>query len=214
MSLQLYMHPLSSYTHKALIALYENDLPFTPLRVDEPEIGAAFRVLWPVGRFPVLRDDARGAVITEATTIIEYLAVHCPGPVDLIPSDRAAAVKVRERDRFFDNYLHTPMQKFAFDARRPPEARDAYGVDEARALYRTALDVLEADMATRTWAVGETFTLADCAAAPALFYGDRFFGPFARTHPNAMAYLARLKARPSYARALREAEPFFHMLPG
>jgi glutathione S-transferase len=213
MTLELYLHPLSSYCHKALIAFYENDIPFEPKRVDDPAVYAQLKSLWPMARFPVLRDASRGVMIPESSIIIEYLACHYPGPVKLIPDDPDRALAVRLADRFFDNYLHTPMQKFAFDRMRPADKRDAYGVEEARALYRSGLDRLESEMAGRSWAVGHDFTLADCAAAPVLFYGNRFFGPFQDSHPRAMAYLDRLIARPSYARALREAEPYMHLLP-
>jgi glutathione S-transferase len=213
MALELYLHPLSSYCHKVLIALYENGIPFEPKRVDDPAVARELKAMWPVARFPVLRDTSRGVTVPESSIIIEYLALHYPGPVKLLPDDPDGALQVRLCDRFFDNYLHAPMQKFAFDSMRPAEKRDAYGVEEAKAMHRTALDRLESDMAGRTWAMGDDFTLADCAAAPVLFYGDRFFGPFRETHPRTMAYLARLMARPSYARALREAEPYMHLVP-
>jgi glutathione S-transferase len=213
MTLELYLHPLSSYCHKALIAFYENDVPFEPKRVDDPVVNAQLKSLWAMARFPLLRDTSRGVTVPESSIIIEYLARHYPGPVKLIPDDPDRAIAVRLADRFFDNYLHAPMQKFAFDRMRPPDKRDAYGVEEAKAQYRTALDRFESEIAGRAWAMGNDFTLADCAAAPTLFYGDRFFGPFRESHPHAMAYLERLKARPSYARALREAEPFMHLLP-
>ena len=213
-SLKLYLHPLSSYCHKALIAFYENDIPFEVRRVDDPEANAALKGKWPVGRFPALQDDARGAFVAEASIIIEYLGLHYPGPVKLIPEDPDLALQARLRDRVFDNYLHPAVQKFAADAMRPAGARDPYGVEEARRTFTTALDMVEADMATRTWAIGEAFTLADCAAAPALYYGDRLLRPFRDSHPNCAAYLDRLMARPSYARCLKEAEPFFHLLPG
>ncbi|HXS26806.1 MAG TPA: glutathione S-transferase family protein [Steroidobacteraceae bacterium] len=214
MALELYLHPLSSYCHKVLIAFYENDVPFEPKLVDDPAVFAELQSLWPLARFPVLRDSSRSVTLPESSIIIEYLARHFPGPAKLIPDDPDRALHVRLVDRFFDNYLHTPMQKFAFDRNRPPDKRDAYGVDEAKALYRRGLDRFESEMtAGRRWAAGDDFTLADCSAAPALFYGDRFYGPFRQSHPAAMSYLDRLKARPSYARALREAEPYMHMLP-
>lgn len=212
-TLKLYMHPLSSYTHKTLIAFYENDIPFEARVLGDAAAAGELKALWPVGRFPVLRDEARGRTIPESSAIVEYLALHHPGPVRLIPDDPDLAIEARMRDRFFDNYLHAPVQKFAFDARRPEGRHDTYGVEEAKAMYRTALDILEAEIAGRTWIVGDAFTLADCAAAPALFYGERFYGPFRDSHPNALAYLDRLMARPSYARALREAEPYFGLLP-
>jgi glutathione S-transferase len=151
-----------------------------------------------MGKFPLLQDERRDALVPESTIIIEYLALHYPGRVKLIPDDPDQARDVRLRDRFFDNYLHTPMQKLPADRMRPPEQRDAFG---------------EAALAGRTWALGDQFTMADCAAAPALFYGNRFYGPFDDTHPRAMAYLARLMARPSYARVLQEAQPYMHLLP-
>lgn len=214
MSLALYLHPLSSYCHKALIAFYENDIPFEPKRVDDPAVFGELKSLWPMARFPVLRDASRGVTVPESSIIIEYLARHYPGAVKLIPDDADRAIQVRLADRFFDNYLHTPMQKFASDRLRPADKRDPYGLEEAGALYRRALDQLEPQLAGRSWALGDEFTLADCAAAPALFYGNRFYGPFRETHPRAMAYLDRLMGRPSYARALREAEPYMHLLPG
>jgi glutathione S-transferase len=213
MTLKLYMHPLSSYCHKALIAFYENDIPFEARVVDGAAAAAELRKLWPIGKFPVLRDEGRDQLIPESTIIIEYLALHYPGRMKLIPEDPDLARQVRMRDRFFDNYLHTPMGKLPADRLRPVERRDPYGVDEARTLYRTALDMLESEIGGRTWIMGDAFTMADCAAAPALCYGERFYGPFARSHPNAMAYLGRLRARPSFARALREAEPYMHLLP-
>ncbi len=212
MALILYLHPLSSYCHKALIAFYENDIPFDPRLLDSSSF-AVFKKLWPLGKFPVLHDEDRNQLIPESTVIIEYLTVHYPGPVRLVPEDPDLAREVRFRDRFFDNYLHTPMQKFAGDALRPAERRDPYGVEEAKKAYGVALDFLESDIRGKTWAAGEEFSMADCAAAPALFYGDRFYGPFRDTHPNAMAYLDRLLARSSYARALREAQPYMHLLP-
>ena len=213
MSLELFLHPLSSYTQKVLIALYENDIRFVAKRLDDPAVAREWEQLSPLRRFPILRDVQRGRVIPESTIIIEYLQTHFPGKVKLIPADPDLAWQVRLRDRFFDNYLHTPMQKLPFDLRRPEADRDAYGVREAKAMFITALESVDAEMAARTWAMGDEFTMADCAAAPALFYGNRFFGPFRRTHPNALAYLDRLMARPSYARALEEAKPFMHLLP-
>ncbi len=212
MSLSLYLHPLSSYCHKVLIAFYENDIAFQP-RITDAEGFAELKKSWPMGRFPVLRDESRGQLIPESSIIIEYLARHYPGPVKLIPEDPELALQVRLHDRIFDCYLHTPMQRFAEDRLRPAEKRDPFGLDAARAAYVTALDMVEADISRKTWAVGDEFTMADCAAAPALFYGERFYGSFRKTHPNTLAYLDRLMARPSYARALKEAQPYMHLLP-
>ena len=213
MTLELYMHPLSSYTHKVLIALYENATQFEAKLLSDKAVAAELKARWPVMRFPALYDRARDWFVPEASIIIEYLTQHYPGHTKLIPGDLDLARQVRLRDRFFDNYLHTPMQKVAFDARRPQSARDPYGINEARELYRTALDMVEQEIDGKTWAMGDAFTMADCAAAPALYYGDRLLLPFRKTHPKSAAYLDRLMARPSYARALKEAEPFFHLLP-
>jgi len=213
LNLKLYLHPLSSYCHKALIAFYENDIPFEARLLDNATVAEELKRLWPIGRFPVLRDESRGWTIPESSIIIEYLALHYPGKVKLIPEDPDLARQVRMRDRFFDNYMHTPMQKYAFESLRPQDRRDPYGLEEAKRLYRTALDMLDSEMAGKAWAMGDEFTMADCAAAPPLFYGNRFYGPFRSTHKNAAAYLDRLMARPSYARALKEAEPYMHMLP-
>ena len=213
MALELFLHPLSSYCHKVLIALYENDVPFEAKRVDDPVVAREWEMLWPLKHFPILRDVKRGRVVPESTIIIEYLDTHFPGKVKLIPDDSDLAWQVRLRDRFYDNHLHVYVQKFAGDNLRPQGKKDAYGVDDARARFVRALDLVDAEMARRTWAAGDTFTMADCAAAPAIFYGNRFFGPFRESHPNALAYLDRLMARPSYARALQEAKPFMHLLP-
>lgn len=213
MSLQLFLHPLSSYCHKVLIALYENDIAFEVKRVDDPAVAPEYEKLSPLKRFPILRDVKRGRVIPESTIIIEYLEIHFPGRVGLIPKDAELAWQVRLRDRFFDQYVHASMQKFAADRLRPQGQKDPYGLEESKALFVKALGLIEAEMTDKTWAMGEAFTLADCAAAPALYYGNRFFGPFRDTHPNALAYLDRLMARPSYARALEEAKPFMHLLP-
>lgn len=213
MSLELFMHPLSSYCHKVLIALYENEIPFAIKRVDDPTVDREYERLWPLKHFPILRDVKRNRIVPESTIIIEYLQTHFPGKVKLIPDDPDLALQVRLRDRLFDNYLHAKMQKFADNNLRPEGKRDPYGVDQARAEFVKALGLVDAEIAHGTWAVGGAFTLADCAAAPAIFYGNRFFGPFRETHPHALAYLDRLMKRPSYARALEEAKPFMHLLP-
>jgi len=213
MSLELFLHPLSSYCHKVLIALYENDIAFQVKSLGDPAVAREFAALSPLKKFPILRDLERGQVVPESTTIIEYLQSFYPVRVKLIPDDPDLAWQVRARDRFCDNYLHAAMQKFAGDHLRPHDKRDPYGVDEAKTLFVKALGVIEVEMARRTWAIGNTFTMADCAAGPPIFYGNRFYGPFRETHPNALAYLDRLMARPSYARVLEEAKPFMHLLP-
>jgi glutathione S-transferase len=214
MSLTLYFHPLASYCHKALIALYENDTPFTPNIVDlsnESERAALLK-LWPIGKFPVLRDDARNQTIPESTVIVEYLDRHYPGRTQFIPADADSAWPTRLRDRFYDLYVHEPMQKIVGDRLRPSGKKDPHGVEEARARLQTSYRIIDDEMAAQTWAAGDAFSLADCAAAPALFYANEVM-PFGETHKNVAAYFGRLKARPSYARVLKEAEPYFAMFP-
>lgn len=214
MTLKLYFHPLASFCWKPLIALYENGTPFEPLIVDlgDPQSAAAFRRVWPIGKFPVLRDEARNRTVPESTAIVEYLDLHYPGGTKLVPDDPDLARDVRLQDRFYDHYVHHPMQKIVTDRIRPAGKNDPHGVEEARALLRTALDMVERDMAGKTWTAGDSFTMADCAAAPALFYADKVM-PFAPDHVTAMAYLTRLKERPSFARVLKEAEPYFKFFP-
>ena len=211
MSLTLHMHPLSSYCHKVLIALYELEAPFETAFLDlgDAQARERFLALWPVGKMPVLEDPEQGVVLPESSIIIDYLNHRFGG--ELIPQDPAKALEVRAQDRFFDQYVHTPMGAITWDRLRPAEARDPYGVKRAEAQLALAYDMIETRMAGRTWAAGDGFSLADCAAAPALFYADGRVPIGDR--PNVRAYLERLKARPSYARALKEAEPYFHMVP-
>lgn len=202
--LQLFAHPFSSYCQKVLIALYENDTPFTWRRVDEPEAMAELAARWPFRQFPILVDG--DATIVEATIIIEHLGLHHPGPVTLLPDDPAVALDVRALDRFFDNYVMTPQQKIVFDSLREPGDRDPVGVSQARSMLGTAYTWLDLHMADREWAGGD-FSLADCAAAPALFYAD-WTHAIPAHFGNVHAYRRRLLARPSFARAVDEARPF------
>jgi glutathione S-transferase len=214
MSLTLYFHPLSSFCQKALIALYENDTPFEPTVVNffDEASAAAFKKIWPIGKFPVLRDEARDRTVPESSIIIEYLAQHYPGQSRLVPEDADLARQTRLRDRFFDLYLHMPMQKVVTDKLRPAGKNDAYGVEEAKGMIRTALGMLDQDIATKTWAMGDAFTMADCAAGPPLFFINMLM-PLGAAHRNAAAYLDRLTKRPSFARALKEAEPYLALVP-
>ena len=207
MSLQLFFHPFSSYSQKALIALYENATPFTArtLSPDDPATGAEFAARWPIKRFPILVDGEH--TILEATAVIEYLDAIHPGPVRLLPPDARAAVDARMMDRVFDNYISTPQQKLVYDALRAPEARDAQGVAEARATLETAYAWLDERMRTRQWAAADAFGLADCSAAPALFYAD-WSHKIPERFTHLLAYRARLLARPSFARAVDAARPF------
>jgi glutathione S-transferase len=214
MSLTLHYHPLSSFCWKALIALYENGVPFTPKLVDlgNPAERAALVRLWPIGKFPVLQDDARGEIVPESSVIIEYLDRHYPGRVRLIPDDADSAWQTRLRDRFYDLYVHLPMQKIMGDRLRADGKKDPHGVEEARAQLRTSYAMIERQMAAAMWASGDDFSLADCAAAPALFYGTMVV-PFGDDQKCLAAYFERLKARPSFARVLKEAAPYFGMVP-
>jgi glutathione S-transferase len=214
MSLTLHFHPLASFCWKALIALYENDTSFTPNLVDlgNPAERAALLKMWPIGKFPVLRDDARGEIVPESSVIIEYLDRHYPGRTRFIPEDPDLALQTRLRERFYDLYVHLPMQKIMGDRMRPAASRDPHGVEEARAQLRTSYRMIEQQMAAGTWAMGDGFGLADCAALPPLFYGN-MVEPFGDANKNLAAYVDRLKARPSVARVMREAEPYFNMVP-
>ena len=214
MSLTLHFHPLSSFCHKVLIALYENDTPFQKNIVNlmDPADAAAFKQLWPCGQFPALRDEARRLTIPESSIIIEYLDRYYPGKTRFIPANPDLAWQVRLKDRFYDLQLHLHMQKVVGDRLRPDGKKDPHGVEDARRRLTIALDVIDAEMAGKTWAVGDDFTMADCAAAPPLFYINKVF-PLADTHRNAAAYLRRLLERPSYAQAIAEATPYFSMFP-
>lgn len=215
MTLKLYLHPLASYCWKVLLALYESDTAFEGVSIDlqDPADRAKLASLWPFAKFPLLHDEARDQVVAESTIIIEYLAQHYPGRAELIPADPDAARNVRFQDRFFDLYVHTPMQTLVFDRIRPADAKDPYGVAQARAALASAYVHLERELAARPFAAGASFSMADCAAAPALYYANRIV-PLGTTFPNTAAYLERLLGRPSFQRVLREAEPYFAMFPG
>ena len=212
MPLTLHYHPLSSFCWKALIALYENETPFALNKVDlsSPAERDALLKLSPIGRFPVLEDTGRSEVVPESSVIIEYLDRHYPGRVRFIPSDPHAALQVRLRDRFLDLYIHLQMQKIVGDRLRPKGAKDPHGVEQARAQIRKSYDILEGQI-TGSWAMGANFGLADCAAAPALFYAGQL-EPFG-DRKQLSAYLERLEDRPSFARVLKQAEPYFAMFP-
>jgi glutathione S-transferase len=214
MSLTLHFHPLASFCWKPLIALYENDVSFTPNLVDlgNPAERAALVKLWGVGKFPVLGDSARNETVPESSIIVEYLDLNYGGRTRFVPDNPAQALQTRLRDRFYDLYVHLPMQKIMLDRLRPADKKDPQGVEEARAQLLISYAMIEQQMANGTWATGEDFSLADCAAAPSLFYGSMVV-PFEETQKNLAAYFERLKARPSFARVLKEAEPYFQMVP-
>jgi glutathione S-transferase len=214
MSLTLYYHPLASFCHKVLIALYESGTPFEARIVDlmDDADGAQFRDMWPVGKIPVLRDEARNRTVPETTIIIEYLEQHYPGAHPLLPSDEDKRLDARLWDRFFDLYVQVPMQKIVIDRLRPENERDARGVADAEAALPIAYGMLDKHIAGREWAAGDSFGLADCAAAPSLFYAD-IVVPFAATYPHVASYFERLLQRPSVARTFVEARPYFHNFP-
>jgi glutathione S-transferase len=214
MSLKLYYHPLASFCHKALIAFYENGVPFQPIIVDlfDERSSAAFRAVWPMAKMPVLRDDARDHTVAESTIIVEYLEAYHPGTTRFLPADPDGAWQTRMWDRFYDHYVQEPMQKIVTDQLRPAGKNDAHGVEQAKAQLHEAYALIEHELRAKTWMMGDAFTLADCAAAPALFYANTVL-PFGDTHGRMTAYLRRLMVRPSFARVLKEAEPYFRLFP-
>jgi glutathione S-transferase len=213
MTLELYFHPLSSYCQKALVALYENDTPFQGRQIDLSDAAqrAALTKLWPIAKFPVLHDHARDQIVPEASIIVEYLAQHYPGPSKLVPADSDRARQTRMRDRFYDLYVNDQVGKIVTDKFRPEGQHDLLGVEAAKARIREAYAMIDQDLADKTWAMGDTFTMADCAAAPALFYANILIP--VEAHRHAASYLGRLMERPSFARAVREAAPYLAMMP-
>ncbi len=212
--MRLYFHPFASFCQKVLVALYENDVPFEPHVVDlgDEASSAEFKRIWPIGKFPVLRDEARARTIPESSMIIEYLARHYPGKIELIPEDADLAWETRLRDRFYDLYVNVPMQKIVTDRLRPAGRNDPHGVEEARRQLQTAYGLIDQEMETRTWAIGDRFSMADCAAAPAMYYANLVM-PFDDAHRNAAAYLGRLMERSSFARVVEEAKPYRALFP-
>jgi len=208
MSLTLHFHPLASYCWKALIALYEKELDFELRMVNlgDPAGRAAFAALWPIAKMPVLEDAARGAVVPETSIIVEYLQLAHPGPVRLLPDDLMAALDVRFLDRFFDLYVMGNMQVPVADRLRPEGTQDALGVERARQKLHVAYDWLEGEIGD-AWAAGDRFTLADCAAAPSLFYAD-WVEEIGDSRPRLKAYRGRLLAHPVVARAVDEGRPY------
>lgn len=212
--LKLYAHPLASFCHKVLIALYEAETAFEMLQVDllDHEEAKAFAEVWPVGKMPVLRDDSRDVTLPETSIIIEYLDQHYPGAQPLLPADAVLRLDVRLWDRFYDLYVQQPMQKIVVDRLRPEGARDAFGVTAARHDLQTAYGLIESEMLRKTFAAGDSFTMADCAAAPALFFAG-IVEPFPESSVATRAYLERLLARPSVGRVITEARPYFEYFP-
>ncbi|MDB5453891.1 MAG: glutathione S-transferase [Caulobacteraceae bacterium] len=212
MPLTLYYHPLSSYCWKALIGLYENGVAFDPVIVDlgDASSRAAFQAIWPAGKFPVLKDGE--TVVPEATVILEYLDSFHPGPVRFVPSDPGAAWRTRLADRVFDLHLHQHMQRIVADRLRPADDKDPYGVADERTKLVGGYRLAEHLLADGETLSGGAFGLAECAAFPALHYGDKVH-PIGPEFPRLRAYLERLTARPSVQRVLDEAQPYFQYFP-
>lgn len=214
MSLTLYYHPLASFCWKVQIALYENGTPFAReiVNLGDSQSRARFFDVWPIGKMPVLRDDARDRTVPETTIIIEYLDHYYPGAQKLLPGNEELRLDARLWDRFFDLYVQQPMQRIVAQRLHPEAERDPRAVPESTATLQTAYDMLERRLATRTWAIGDAFSMADCAAFPALFYSSTLV-PFGEARPNIAAYFERLVQRPSVIRVLDEARPYFKYYP-
>jgi len=212
MSLTLYYHPLSSFCWKTLIALYEADIPFAPRLVNlgDPADRSAFQAVWPLAKFPVLRDDVAGRTIPESSIIIDYLVRTQHPAASLIPAHPDEALRTRLLDRLIDSYIHLPFQQIVSERLRPEGHHDPYGVERNRDAIRAGYDLI-APMIAGPWAMGGDFTAADCAALPALFYAD--YAVKLAGWPALSAYLDRLKTRPSVARVLVEAGPYFQYFP-
>jgi glutathione S-transferase len=207
MTLALYGHPFSSYTQKVLIALYENNTPyeFRSIGPDTPQHSAEWLRRWPLRKFPLLVDGDRN--VAETSIIIEYLQLNYPGPVRLLPADPMAALEVRFLDRFFDLHVMSAVQHAVDGALTGDPVKRQEGLTLTVEKLERAYAWLEGQLADKTWAAGSDFTLADCAAAPALFYAD-WTHRISDAFPVLHAYRARLLARPSFARAVEEARPF------
>ncbi|MBB3891635.1 glutathione S-transferase [Phenylobacterium haematophilum] len=209
MSLVLHFHPLSSYCHKVLIGLYERGTPFEARVLDLSQTAEEFAALWPTAKIPLLVDGKR--VVPETSIQLEYLDAHYPGP-PMLPTDAEARLEARLWDRLLDQYVMTPMQKIVADRMRAGDEKDPRGVENARDMLQMAYGLIEGHMAGRSWAAGADFSLADCAAAPALFYAG-IVEPWGEERRELAAYFERLVARPSVARTLSEARPFFEYFP-
>ena len=210
MPLTLYAHPFSSYCQKVLMALWENETPFAYRNLEAPGVAQARAALWPLGRFPVLTDGE--VMVAESSIIIEHLDLYHPGPVRFLPAQPQPALEARFMDRFFDNYVMTPMQRPVAEALKPEGQRSPTVLAEAQEALESAYAWLDIRLAGRIWAAGESFSLADCAAAPALFYAD-WVHPIGPAYGRLRDYRSQLLARPSFARAVEEARPYRHYFP-
>jgi glutathione S-transferase len=211
--LRLYYHPFASYCHKVLIALYEKDLPFEPVLINlgDPDDRERLRSVWPMMKFPVLEDTESGRIWPESSVIIELLDGYAPETPRMVPTDREQALRARISDRFFDNFIADHVTKCVVDSMRPEGRKDPEGVNQAKAAIRAAYDHVDADIGEGPWGAGEAFTLADCSAAPALFYAGLILPR--DDHPRLDAYYKRLRARPSFKRVVEEARPYRQLMP-
>lgn len=212
MTLALYGHPFASFVWKPLIALYERGISFTFKMVDpdHPENRARIAALSPTGQFPALTDGERE--ITQSNAVIEYLDLFHGNGMPMIPEDPAQALEARMMAEVLDDHVHVQTQRIVGDALRKIEERDPRGVADAHAQIERCYAWLELRLQAREWAACGRFTIADCAAAPALFYGD-WVHPIAERYPILAAYRARLLSRPSVARVVDEARPYRSFFP-
>ncbi|MCW7504562.1 glutathione S-transferase family protein [Leptospira paudalimensis] len=213
-NLLLYYHPLASFCHKVLIALYENGTEFEPRFVDlsEEESRSELFAYWPVGKIPLLRDRMRNQIIPETSVIIEYISEYYPGTANLLPTPTQESIGVRLWDRFFDLYISDSVQKIVLDRIRPEGQKDPFGVERAYERLPVAYGMLEKELDTKNYIVSDTFTMAECSAVPALFYSDTLLS-FRNGYPKLTNYFERLLEKDSVKRTLDEAEPYFHMYP-
>jgi glutathione S-transferase len=211
-SLTLHEHPFASYCWKALVALYEREIPFEREQIDDEADRARLAALWPLASMPVLEDRDAGTAVPESTIVVEYLD-RFGGAPPLIPAEAEAALQARLWDRVMDLRVQTPMQKIVLDNLRPEGSGDPYGVDEARAALDRIYPVLDAQLRGRAWLAGPDFTLADCAAAPALFYARLVRRWDEESLTDLTRYYEALTNRPSVARVIDEARPFREFFP-
>lgn len=210
--MKLYYSPVSSYSMKTVMAFHEKNAPFEPMIVNlmDPAARADFAKINPFGKVPFLVAGGEGRDTPESSVIIEYIDGAVTGGQKLIPDDPALARKVRCMDRVFDLYVNEPMQKIFFDGMRPSGKNDPFGVEQAHNRLETTFAFLDKELANKTWAIGDTFSMADCAAAPSLFYAQKVH-PF-DAHKNVVAYAGRLLERPSFQKVVKEAEPILAMM--
>lgn len=214
MTLTLHSHPLSTFCQKAKIGLFALEVPFTENVIDlgHPEQRAALLAIWKIGKFPVLEDKATGRTVPETSILLEHAQHAYAKGKRLIPETFEEALATRAWDRFFDWYVNVPLGKIVMDTLRPEGQRDPLGVQQARELLATAYDLADAQVKGNRFVIGDTFTLADCAAAPTLFFARRVQSMEA--HPHLTAYFARVSQHPAVARSFAEAAPYLALFPG